>query len=525
MYVIFFYKLLFNFVFLQIMKPQICLWLIAVIPFVVNGEEQNETQKSLIDILPVFAETKALIQLLSGDKQGSDQTIKTYHNEGLIASQINSAIDLFSGNSARAAEKQKKFLKNLELIVDGIPVVGHVKGAGHILFGDNEHGWEAIKSATSSSGGVVGAVLGGPVGAIVGHALTDVTISGIESAITQEIKTYGLVDYAKNIGSASVGQHLDAATGMVLDVIGGKVAKNKKNHNTKTSLPKSDIELGQMSETQVHIPIRRGDISRENPNFEKIFQDENENTIRQQKYEEWYQQDEFLHEKDKSDAFQDSGELLHYKEPVNLNKLDLNILRNKLSYLSDNLRSQIKKKDFKTVNTMNNDHASCSIAGVLDIDVESLHSNLVEPHKLPNNMPSSSILFDSLNKMRELKYIEFSVTPTFEDLHGLNTYLKGDGKYLNSKPLIMELQNQDGSISHSVELKFKIVNDKPEILLIDYQKPGLKSPDLPNPDRFIPFIDTMYNKINLYSINIQKPLMLMKNRHVFRNTIIVSTSQ
>jgi len=495
-----------------------------VIPFVVNGE-QNETQKSLMDILPIFAEIKALIQLISGDKQGSDQTIKNYHNEGLIASQINSAIDLFNGNGTRAAETQKKFLKNLELVIDSIPVVGHVKGAGHILFGDNEHGWEAIKSATSSSGSVAGAVLGGPVGAIVGHAISDVTISAIESAVTKEIKTHGLVDYAKNIGSASVGQHLDAATGLVFDALGGKVAKNKNYKPTKTSLPKSDIELEKMSETQVHIPIRRGDISKENPRFEQILQDENKNTIRQREYEKWYQQDEFLNEKNKVENFQNSDELLHYKEPVYLNNLDLDILRNKLSYLSDNLKSQIKKKEFKTVNTMNNDHASCSIAGVLDIDIESLHSNLVEPHKLPNNMPLSSTLFDSLYKMRESGYIEFSVIPTFEDLHGLNTYLKGDGKYLNSKPLIMEMQNKDGSISHSVELKFKIVNNEPEILLIDYQKPGLKSPDLPNPDRFIPFIDTTYNKITLYSINIEKPLMLLKNRHVFRNTIIVSTSQ
>ena len=71
--------------------------------------------------------------------------------------------------------------------VDGIPLVGHVKGGIHYLAGDKEGGHNAMKSATRTTGvvagGVGGFIAGGPAGAIglsiYCGAMTDVCTSAL----------------------------------------------------------------------------------------------------------------------------------------------------------------------------------------------------------------------------------------------------------------------------------------------------------------------------------------------------------
>ncbi len=49
------------------------------------------------------------------------------------------------GNNAEARQIQYEFGKNAESIVDGTPVVGHVKGTIHVLAGDTERGFKILK--------------------------------------------------------------------------------------------------------------------------------------------------------------------------------------------------------------------------------------------------------------------------------------------------------------------------------------------------------------------------------------------
>ena len=56
--------------------------------------------------------------------------------------------------------------------MDAIPVVGHVKGAVHLATGDRDKFEQCMKSASRTvgviGGGVVGAIIAGPPGAVLG---------------------------------------------------------------------------------------------------------------------------------------------------------------------------------------------------------------------------------------------------------------------------------------------------------------------------------------------------------------------
>jgi len=49
-----------------------------------------------------------------------------------------------AGKNEEARKIQMEFLKNAETVVDGLPGVGHLKGAIHILAGDEERGEQII---------------------------------------------------------------------------------------------------------------------------------------------------------------------------------------------------------------------------------------------------------------------------------------------------------------------------------------------------------------------------------------------
>ena len=85
--------------------------------------------------------------------------------------------------------------------VDGVPVVGHAKGAIHYFVGDEIGGEKAMKSASRIvgvlAGGAGGFVVGGPVGAVAGGmaggAAADAIISGVDSAVHNEWRPYGQI--------------------------------------------------------------------------------------------------------------------------------------------------------------------------------------------------------------------------------------------------------------------------------------------------------------------------------------------
>ena len=82
---------------------------------------------------------------------------------------------------------------------DGIPVVGHIKGAIEYAVGDTEAGDRSMKAASRTvavTGSAVGGFLvGGPAGAvaggIAGGAAYDGLVTGVDSAVHHEYRPYG----------------------------------------------------------------------------------------------------------------------------------------------------------------------------------------------------------------------------------------------------------------------------------------------------------------------------------------------
>lgn len=477
----------------------------ASLPFIVNGTNLA----SFFEITPIIYQIKTGFQLFFGDIKGAVQMFNNYFSKGWLSSQIIYIYHLVRDNAINVLNIQKKNQSNIEPVIEGLPLIEHIKGYTHIMNGDKENGWDIIKSGASSTDTVIDNIIFGPSGAILGSLDTGTVNSGLHMVHNQ--------DDEKQCGIPNItqkGKSVDKTFDMSLDIVEGSIIK-KTNiiEVSKQSIEPHRMSNSRSSNDAVCTSIRRNDINPKSSFYQKLLEEENINELKKQSFEHFCQQDKFyntLGDKNKIHDFQNNGELLNYKETTYLNELNVESLRDKLQYLSNNLRSLIKKNDFKTINIMQNDHASCSLAGVLDIDIGTLHRIFVEPDKLPN-IPASSIIFHSLNEIKKSGYIEFTSSMPFKDILGFKNYLKSDGRYLNHLPLLLNMEMPDGSVD-SLRLKFKIVNNELELLLINYQKPGLMLSNLPNPDRFIPFIDKKYIKFTIYSINKLKPFMLLEKR-------------
>jgi hypothetical protein len=64
----------------------------------------------------------------------------------------------------QARDLQEKFAKDIERVIDSIPVAGHIKGGVHYALGEDQKGEESLKAASRSTG----VVLGGVGGLLVG---------------------------------------------------------------------------------------------------------------------------------------------------------------------------------------------------------------------------------------------------------------------------------------------------------------------------------------------------------------------
>merc|ERR1712172_428371 len=94
-------------------------------------------------------------------------------------------------------------------LLDGTPVVGHLKGAIHYAVGDTEGGDQVMRSASRTigviGGGVVGIATGGPAGMVAGGALggaaADGIITGIESGIHGEFRPSGQIETVNRLAT------------------------------------------------------------------------------------------------------------------------------------------------------------------------------------------------------------------------------------------------------------------------------------------------------------------------------------
>ncbi len=185
------------------------------------------------DSLPVVSQLKSAVQAMSGDLEGAKRTQENFSDQMPVVSQVKSIAQAASGDAEGARRTQEAFGNGLKDMSEGIPVVGHVIGAGYYIAGDTSEGDKAMKAASRTvgvvAGGVGGFMAGGPVGAfaggVAGGAAMDGIITGVDSAVHHETKPYGNIEVISNMAegkSTSIsGDAFDVVAGVTFDGLGG----------------------------------------------------------------------------------------------------------------------------------------------------------------------------------------------------------------------------------------------------------------------------------------------------------------
>lgn len=187
---------------------------------------------------------------------GAKNTQLNFLNEGLGTSQARSVYFLVTGDPGKALDVQKDFVGNLEPVVDGLPLIGHLKSGIHLILGDYEHGLEAMISATSSMGALTGALIAGPVGAIAGQAITDTTITILDQTIRgNKAKPHGIMSVMTNLPNKTSGEVFDTVGVLGLS---GVVSVKVKPLYKPFYKPSTNKGTYQMMPQMSSSPIRSG---------------------------------------------------------------------------------------------------------------------------------------------------------------------------------------------------------------------------------------------------------------------------
>lgn len=192
-----------------------------------------------MDWIPVLSQVKSLVQAVSGDTEGARITQENFSKQCPIVSQSRSAAEAVFISSEAARKTQLEFLTNVKDVgygvVTGTPGVGHAVGAVQYAAGFKSAADATMKSASRTTGviigGMAGFTVGGPAGAIaggiVGGTTMDGVTTGVESAIHQKFMPNGqvstVVEIKKKIdnGENVSGAVFDATVGVVMDGVTG----------------------------------------------------------------------------------------------------------------------------------------------------------------------------------------------------------------------------------------------------------------------------------------------------------------
>jgi len=559
----------------------------AIATALVSGEDTP-----FWDVIPGTAQLKSIFQLVAGDPSGAKKTQINYLNEGVGPAQFRSAYFVASGDTKKALDIQRKCFSNFEGLIDGLPVVGHVKGGIHLLAGDHDHGWDAIKSATSTTGTILGAVVLGPIGAVGGHLLTDTAITVTDYALNEnKSHPYGLIEYFKNINNKAAGEHFDALAGLVVDGWTGSKVKTKtdsfnkpqtveqrsnrmkelsKGLTFKTLMqdetkyskledphewfdyedPQEMREIpqgmpieaeekreGKPDEKSPKIPVKipatlveSSDIGVASPSIRAESSDthvESSDLLRNTEMNEELQtqsyksfnlirKNQFSHFVNRNPSYANFNfRKFEYNEPekqsfldvFDFKKPDVDALKNRLHYLTDDEKSLITKDDFQTVNKdgVETDSILSSLAGVMNKDVETLNKRLSKEPKRAYNPILDNPPKSYFKELKKRNNIDFYSSDTFVGLKKLNDFLRTDSSYLEGKKLILT-EMAGGEEGNAVVMKIKRVKDSPDPvkLFIDYQTPGLVSKGLPNPYRFTTHVENPNSSFKIHVIGVVK---------------------
>ncbi|XP_071961555.1 uncharacterized protein [Antedon mediterranea] len=183
------------------------------------------------DSIPIVSQIKSLIQVISGDKEGAKRTQEHFLHTFPVLSQITSAVQAIEGDSEGAKETQEEFAESLGHFADGIPVLGHIKGAIEYATGNKAAGDASMKAASRTlgviAGGAAGFFAGGPAGAFLGGiaagAAMDGIITGVDSAVHHKYTPYGEVSVVTNMvnGHYDPGEEFDFVAGIGFDGLAG----------------------------------------------------------------------------------------------------------------------------------------------------------------------------------------------------------------------------------------------------------------------------------------------------------------
>ncbi|KAH9522800.1 hypothetical protein DERF_006358 [Dermatophagoides farinae] len=185
------------------------------------------------DWIPVLSQMKSFVQVITGDMEGACQTQANFSRECPIVSQ-----NWLVVMGEAAIETQRRCLSTMNDFVDGLPIVGHVKGGIHHLIGDHEGGNRAFKAATRTLV-VIGA------GAVATIFTGSAVPAGIAAGATFDASD--TVDKAVN--KPTGGNVFDAAMGVV-----GYGMAGYSGSKIGTKMPDNNqvVELGSKMAADIH---------------------------------------------------------------------------------------------------------------------------------------------------------------------------------------------------------------------------------------------------------------------------------
>jgi len=140
----------------------------------------------------IFGPFKASVQAACGQKKDAKQTMKNFKESNPVALAARAAYHEAGGRHEKATELGKRGAKNTvaiaKCVANGTPVLGHVKAGYHYARNEKEAGDKAMRSASRTTAGVMGAAAGlsvglGPgavAGYVAGVSAADGVISGRE---------------------------------------------------------------------------------------------------------------------------------------------------------------------------------------------------------------------------------------------------------------------------------------------------------------------------------------------------------
>lgn len=184
-----------------------------------------------VDSIPIVSQIKSAVQAIAGDTEGAKKTQENFVDQCPVVSQVKSLVQVINHDPEGARNTQKLFAQGMGDMADGIPVVGHIKGAIEYAIGDTEAGDQSMKAASRSTaviagavgGFFVGGVAGSVAGGVVAGAAMDGIITGFDSAVHHEYRPYGEVAAITNMvhGHHDAGEIFDFAAGIGFDALAG----------------------------------------------------------------------------------------------------------------------------------------------------------------------------------------------------------------------------------------------------------------------------------------------------------------